>query len=75
MEDDIESELDEDLNEENFDVDDGIDEEFKEGNAQKFISTQEVIDHIEKTWRKETELLNLVYGKFEPLEKSTPFVT
>ena len=52
---------------ENFDIDDGIDEEFKEGSAQKFISPQEVKEHIEKTWAKEKDLLDLIYGKFEPL--------
>ena len=48
-------------------IDDGLDEEFKEGGTQKYISPQEVKDHLEKTWRKEGDLLNLMYGKYEPV--------
>lgn len=48
------------------DVDDGIDEEFKDGPGQKFITPQEVKDHLERAWRKEADLLNLIYGKYAP---------
>jgi DNA-directed RNA polymerase I subunit RPA1 len=55
---------------------DDIDEEFKEGGSQKYISPIEVIDHIKKMWQKESDILNLMYGKFEPLNGSTgPFET
>ena len=57
------------------DVEDDIDEEFKEGGQQKYISPIEVKEHIEKLWRKEGDLLNLMYGKFEPLEADTPYET
>ena len=53
------------------DIEDEIDEEFKEGTQQKFISPIEVKDHITKLWRKEADLLNLIYGKFEPITKNT----
>jgi hypothetical protein len=34
-----------------------------------------VKEHIEKLWRKEKDLLNLIYGKFEPLEPGSEFIT
>lgn len=53
---------------------DGIDEEFKEGGQQKYISPLEVQYHINKMWAKEKDLLDLMYGKFEPTyESSGPF--
>lgn len=53
---------------------DGIDEEFKEGGQQKYISPLEVQDHINKMWSKEKDLLDLMYGKFEPIyDNSGPF--
>jgi len=58
-----------------MDLEDEIDEEFKEGGQQKFIAPSEVKTHIERMWRKEADLLNLVYGKFEPAEKGKPFET
>lgn len=67
---------DHDLSENEFvDVEEEVDEEFKEGTQQKFISPSEVKDHIEKTWRKEGDLLNLIYGKFEPKVKGAEFET
>lgn len=45
----------------------GIDEEFKEGGQQKYISPLEVQDHIKKLWNREKDLLDLMYGKFEPI--------
>jgi hypothetical protein len=55
---------------------DDMDEEFKEGGSQKYISPLEVMDHINKLWTKEKDLLSLIYGKFEPInETSGPFET
>lgn len=39
---------------------------FKEGGSQKFLTAQDVKEHIEALWRKEKDLLDLVYGKFAP---------
>ena len=50
-----------------------MDEEYKEGGQQKFASPTEVKDHIEKLWKKEGDLLNLIYGKFEPISDGKPF--
>ena len=63
-----EEENEEEIDEENeaLGVDDGIDEEFKEGGQQKFLTAQDVKEHIEALWRKEKDLLDLVYGKFAP---------
>jgi hypothetical protein len=53
---------------------DPIDEEFKEGGQQKYISPLEVREHISKLWNREKDLLDLMYGKFEPIfERSGPF--
>lgn len=52
-----------------------MDEEYKEGGQQKYISPVEVRDHINRLWRKEGDLLNLVYGKFEPAGPNKPFET
>lgn len=55
---------------------DDIDEEFKEGGSQKYISPIEVMEHINKLWNKEKDILNLMYGKFEPINvTSGPFET
>ena len=52
----------------------GLDEEFKEGGQQKYISPLEVQDHIKKLWNREKDLLDLMYGKFEPIyERRGPF--
>lgn len=48
-------------------MDDGIEEEFKEGGSQKYISPQEVKDHLEKMWIKDGDLLSLMYGKYESI--------
>lgn len=68
-------EEDDDEENENLGVDDGIEEEFKQGSQQKFITSQEVKEHLERTWSKEGDLLNLMYGKYEPLSPGTPFET
>lgn len=47
-------------------------EEYKEGGSQKYISPIEVQDHIRKLWAKESELLGLMYGRFD---RSQPFRT
>ena len=70
-----EEEDDQNSETEYIDVEDEIEEEFKEGSAQKYISPIEVREHIEKLWRKEGDLLNLMYGKFEPKEEEGPFQT
>ena len=55
---------------------DDIDEEFKEGGSQKYISPIDVMAHINKVWNKEKDILNLMYGKFEPINvTSGPFET
>ena len=46
------------------------DEHVKEGGQQKYISPSEVKEHIKKLWSKESGLLNLMYGKFEPCEEN-----
>ena len=51
-----------------------LDENYKEG-TQKYISPKEVMHHIEKLWKKEGNLLNLLYGKFEPKAEGLPFET
>lgn len=67
------SEISEEERENLANSDSEMDEEYKEGGQQKFISPTEVKEHIHKLWRKEGDLLNLVYGKFEPEEDGKPF--
>ena len=42
------------------------DEEYREGTAQQYITPIEVRDHIRRLWTKEHELLDLLFGKFDP---------
>jgi hypothetical protein len=55
------------------DIQSELDEEFKEGTQQKYISPIEVRDHISRLWRKEGDLLNLIFGKFEPISPGAKF--
>ena len=54
------------------DDDESSEEEYKEGGSQKFITPIEVQDHIRKLWNKESQLLGLMYGRFD---QSKPFET
>ena len=37
-----------------------------EGGAQKYITPIEVRDHLKKLWKKEENLLGLIYGRYDP---------
>jgi hypothetical protein len=41
---------------------------------QQIISPIEVKDLIEKLWRKERDLLGLIYGKYQPVADGEPYV-
>lgn len=73
-EDDLEESSEEETTQQ-VDIEDEPDEEFKEGALQKFISPQEVKQHISKLWKKEGDILNLIFGKFEPKGEGQPFET
>lgn len=46
-------------------IDDEVDgDHTKEGGQQKYISPSEVKEHIQKLWSRESNFLNLMYGKF-----------
>lgn len=42
---------------------------------QQIISPQEVKDLIEKLWRKEKDLLSLIYGKYQPVADGEQYVS
>ena len=57
-------------------VEEELEDDFvKEGGQQKYISPSEVKEHIKKLWSQESGLLNLMYGKFEPIEEGGRMVT
>ena len=39
------------------------------------LSAIEVRDHIDKLWRAEGELLNLMYGRYYPVVAGEPYVS
>lgn len=55
----------EDDDNEEVDEEESSEEEYQEGGSQKFITPIEVEDHIRKLWKKEQQLLGLIYGKFD----------
>ena len=60
---------------EGVDIDQDADEEFQEGSQQKYISPIEVKGHIDKLWKVDGDLLDLVFGKFVPLAPGERFET